>query len=54
MIAEDGYGLITLIDHSGIVQEDNCICSQCKKPILKGEFYHRLGNKIYCQSCDFD
>lgn len=41
-----------MIEHSGLVAVEDCICTKCKNPIVKNEFYHRISNEILCRNCD--
>lgn len=40
-----------LIDHSGSTCE-TVHCKKCGNPIMENEFYHRIGNDLFCKKCD--
>lgn len=42
-----------MIDHCGLVDLP-VHCSECGKEIPFKEYYHRLGNNIYCLDCDYN
>lgn len=42
-----------MIDHCGLVDLP-VHCSKCNEEIKTREYYHRLGNEIYCLNCDYD